>query len=503
MGRRFAFGQLVFDGDNGALFANGVRTPLGSKATALLGTLLEAEGRTVSKSDLLDAAWANNVVEESNLTVQVSALRKLLFELSGDGWIETVPRVGYRLVAHFAPLPAADALQDVPRSSIAVLPFANLGRDPEQQAFVDGLTEDLITDLSRNSGLLVIARHTVFSLRQQVSDYRAVSAELGVRYILEGSARRADGRVRVNVELIDGIDGSQQWADRIDCQLHDVFSLQDTLSSKIIEALLVHLTTSPLRKRPNNIPAYDMCLRARKLTFTATGSPEAVRENVTLLKQCISLDPSYAEAYRLLAFNLWSWSLWADTIEHRVSQQNASVEMARAALVRDPNDSDSHWVYGLILAYCGKWPDAEREFAAALDLNPNNADAWAVKADLAVLSGAAARALEFLKQAFRLNPHPPAWYFWELGFAQYAAGHYEAAISTLTQESTYRSVSRRILAASLAQQGRLEEAHREGELYLSSNPTFTICGWSSTHPFRHKNTLARFIEGYRKAGLPE
>ena len=177
--------------------------------------------------------------------------------------------------------------------------------------------------------------------------------------------------------------------------------------------------------------------------------------------------------------------------------------MAEKAVALDPNDAGNRWVLGYLVAYERRWTESDAEFAAALDLDPNHADAWAIIADISVFRGQPTAAIEQVQKALRLNPHPAAWYYWMLGHAQYAARQYESAVVTLRHEATYRTVSRRVLAASLAQLGRPEEARQEAALFMASNPSFTISHWAATQPSRDEATLAHFVEGFRKAGLPE
>lgn len=180
-----------------------------------------------------------------------------------------------------------------------------------------------------------------------------------------------------------------------------------------------------------------------------------------------------------------------------------SIEMAEAAVVLGPNEAGNHWVLGHILVYEWRWLEAEAEFARALELDPNDADAWAMLSDKTVLSGRSTEAIEQIQKALRLNPHSPGWYWWVLGQAEYAARQYGSAVDTLRKEETYRTVSRRILAASLAQLGQIPEALREAELFMVSNPRFTISHWAAAQPFRDEATRDHFVDGYRKAGLPE
>lgn len=391
------------------------------------------------------------------------------------------------------PLPA--------RPSIAVLPFTNLSGEGEYDVFADGLTEDLITDLSRNAGLFVIARHSIFAYKGKSADVRLIARELGVRYLVEGSARRAAGRVRINVQLIDAVGGDHLWAERFDRNLEDIFGVQDEVTDKIVEALVGRLAGSPSRNRPKSLEAYDLCVRGRSLISAFNSSPEALREAEILLNQAVSIDCEYAEAFRWLAFVYWQ--LWAQSIEPTEKNRSRALELARKALALDKNDAAGHWFVGYLLAYEKRWPESDEEFAAAFTLEPNNADALAICSEFAAFAGRASEAIDLIQRALRLNPHPAGWYYWQLGLAHYAACQYEEAIKILRMEAIYRSPSRRILAASLAQLGRRDEAMREAALFMAMTPKFTITHWAAAQPARDMETLQRFIEGYRKAGLPD
>jgi tetratricopeptide (TPR) repeat protein len=239
-------------------------------------------------------------------------------------------------------------------------------------------------------------------------------------------------------------------------------------------------------------------VRARKLM---DDSPQTAREAHLMLTRAVSLDPGYAEAYRWLAMNHWMG--WVHSGGPTESSRSVALELARKAVAIDPNDAGCHWVLGYLLAYERSFAEADAEFAKAIELDPNEADAWAALSDIAVLAGRVEEGLEHIRKAFRLNPFPASWYYLTLGQAQYAAGDYEAAVETLRRDETYRTSSRRFLAASLAQLGRLDEAHAEVELFLVGNPDFTTRHWAATEPFRDAATLEHFVDGYRKAGLPE
>ncbi|MGO7447044.1 adenylate/guanylate cyclase domain-containing protein [Rhizobium ruizarguesonis] len=382
--------------------------------------------------------------------------------------------------------------------SIAVLPFTNMSGDEADAPFVDGLTEDLITDLSRTAGLFVIARNSVYCYKGKPVDVRLVAQELGVRYVLEGSARRAMGRVRINAQLIDALGGQHLWADRFDRTVEDVFELQDEVNAKIVEALVGRLTIPKQRNRPKNLEAYDLCVRARLLTEE---SPQTEREAYMLLQRAVKLEPSYAEALGLLAYN--RWLAWTHFGEPEDPNRRMAVAFAQKAVDLDPNDAGCRYVLGTIVAYERRWEESEAAFAKALELDPNHADTWAAMSDMSVLDGRVADGLAQIEKALRLNPHPTCWYLCHLGQAQYAARDYEAAAATLRREDTYRTNSRKFLAATLAQLGHLEEARREAELFLIAHPHFTIGHWLSSQPLRDASVRDHFVDGFRKAGLPE
>jgi len=504
-GSRLAFGPFMLDPDAGTLLRNDVPVAIGYRGLKLLVALVGRAGEILSKAELMDAAWPDTAVEEGNLTVQIALLRKLLGpsgergEGSGE-WITTVPRVGYRFAATVEKRGEAkpNALPLPDRPSIAVLPFVNVGNDPAQESFADGLTEDLITDLSRTAGLFVIARNSAFAYKGKAMDVREIARDLGVRYLLEGSARRAAGSVRINAQLVDAVSGDHLWAERFDRSLEDIFAVQDEVTGKIVEALLGRLGAPSPRNRPKNIEAYDLCVRARRLM---DDTPQAAREAHLMLTRAVSLDPDYAEAYRWLAMNHWMG--WVHSGGPTQDTRGIALDLARKAVALDPNDAGCRWILAYLLAYERSFDAADAEFAKAIQLDPNEADTFAALSDITILAGQVGEGLDHIRKAFRLNPFPASWYYLTLGQAQYAAGDYGAAIETLRRDETYRTSSRRFLAASLAQLGRLDEARAEVALFLIGNPDFSTRHWAATEPFRDAATLEHFVDGFRKAGLPE
>ena len=500
--RRFVFGTFVLDGAEGTLRDRGAPVEVGGKGLALLEALLEADGKTLTKSALMDAAWPKTAVEESNPTVQVAALRKCLGQTPDGGeWIITVPRLGYRF-ARPRRLEGGDAsTRDglAGKTAIAVLPFSNLSSDPEQEYFADGLSEDLITDLSKVPGFTVIARNSSFAYKGRQLDVRTVAAELGVRYIIEGSVRRAGGRVRINAEIIEATNHSHVWADRFDRDLADIFALQDEIVGKIVHAIIGAIPSGRpvVSQRAKSLDAYDLFVRGRALVSQWSESNRAGRE---LLQGAIAIEPGFAEAHAWLAYSHhFAWLLRDESPNlHRPLARLAS--QRAVALGRD--NADAHWSRGLVLAYDSRLSEGIVECETALEINPNHADAWIALADLRVLDGRPVEGVDCAKNAFRLNPYPPPAYRWYSSFALYAAGKYEDVVETLQHEEMHGKASQRILAASLAQLGRMAEARAETQRFLTAHPGFTIAGWESIHPFRNAEDRRHFVDGYLKAELP-
>jgi TolB-like protein len=505
-GRRYRFGSFVLETARGVLFHHGSPIAISNRGLALLQALMKAKGDVLTKSALMDAVWPNTIVEESNLTVQIAALRKFLGPPPGGGeWIATIARVGYRFIG--ASLVDGDETSEADaqtiagpsqKPSIAVLPFINLSSDPEQEYFVAGLTEDLITDLSKVPGLLVIARNSSFAYRGNPVDVRVIARELGVHYIVEGSVRRAASRVRINAELVDATDNSHVWADRFDRDLSDIFGLQDEVVGMIMKALsgAVPSLDSVGARRATNLEAYDAFVRGRVLV---TQLPEGNRASRPLLERSIELDPNFADAHAWLAMShVVAWLYYGEAIELHRPLARASAERA---VVLDATNATAHTLLAYVLMFDGKLDQGASELATALRLNPNHADAWTFLGELHVIDGKPLEGIEDVRRALRLNPYPPGYYYWIQGFAQYSARLYEEAVETLRRPETYRTGSRRLLAASLAQLGRTEEAKIEAEQFIASNPHFSIAQWAGTQPFRHKPDLQHFIDGYLKAGL--
>jgi tetratricopeptide (TPR) repeat protein len=346
----------------------------------------------------------------------------------------------------------------------------------------------------------VIARNSSFAYKGKNLDVRTVAAELGVRYIIEGSVRRSSGRVRINAEIIDASDHSHVWADRFDRDLSDIFALQDEIVGRIIHALVGAIPSGRpgISNRAKSLDSYDLFVRGRALVSQWSESNIVGRE---LLQGSVAIEPDFAEAHAWLAYSHhFAWQLQG---EPAVVHQPIARKASERAVELDPSNADAHWCRGLVLSYDQQLDKGVTECEAALALNANHADAWIALADLRVLEGRTADAIESAKTAFFLNPYPPPAYHWNYGFVLYAAGQYEEAVRTLRREEMRGKGSQRLLAASLAQLGRVDEAMAEARRFLMSYPEFTASRWGKIHPFRFARDRDHFIEGYLKAGLPK
>src|SRR5262249_31962629 len=303
------------------------------------------------------------------------------------------------------------------KPSLAVLPFTNLSADPEQEYFSDGLTEDLITTLSKLAELFVIARHSVFTYKRKAVTVEQVGRELGVRYVVEGSVRKAGKRVRITAQLIDATTGGHLWAERYDRELTDIFTLQDELTQKIVLALSVTLSPEEqarFRRAPTaNLEAYEAYLRG--VAYVGHMTPEANAQARQLFTRAIELDPQYAAAYAELGFAswlawIWQWSPDPQTLER-------AFDMAQRAVTLDASLAVAH----RILSYFYLWRDRQHEQAVAaaeraLAFDPNDSSNYLMLAEVLNFAGRPEQALELLEQALRLNPHYPPVYAMELGF---------------------------------------------------------------------------------------
>ena len=502
----YRFGTFVLDADTGALLSGGEPSLLGQRGAALLRLLLERATSPVSKDALIEAAWPGLAVEDSNLTVQIAAIRRVLEQGGGGRWIETLPRRGYRYVG--PPITRADAIPatlTVPeRPSIAVLPFEQSG---ETAWFADGIVDDIITGLSRIRWLFVIARSSSFVWRGRAADVKQVGRDLGVRYVLQGSVRRAEDRVRINAQLADATSGAQIWAERYDRTTGDLFAVQDEIALAVIGAIEPSLRRAEAerihRKRPDSLDAYELVLRAQ--ADVDSGMHERSTAALPLLKRALDLDPAYALAHGLVAIAYHNLFLRTGLKEEN---RLAAVRHAHKAMEHGRDDARALTCAGFSLGMDAHDRQAAFvAFEAALALSPSTALAWILGSVVAAWAGDAERAIDWSERGMRLSPFDP-WAFaaydaQALGhfhrdrFAEAAAAAYKSNLANPAHSITWVQ-----LAASLAALGRVEEARSAASRVLELQPTFRIAGQFAGVACAPELAL-KLGKTLRAAGLPE
>ena len=393
------------------------------------------------------------------------------------------------------------------RPSIAVLPFTNMSSDPEQEYFADGMTEDLITDISRISGLKVIARHSTFSYKGQNLDVRDVGRELGASHVIEGSVRKAGNTVRITIQLIDASDGQHVWAERYDRELRDVFAIQDNVIGEIITALALKLTPEEEKRvtkhGTENLAAYDLFMRGRKQE--SYFNKESFIEAQGYYEQAVALDSNYAEAWARLA-QIHAMNGQFGWVKDIAAADQRALKLVEKSIELDPDIPFIRYSYSRILARdsIGQQKRAIEEAKAAIELDPNYADAHAYLGQLYILTGQAEKTIEPITTAMGINPNFPFWYHYTHGFAYFFMGEYEIAAENI-EKAVERNPNvffvRTAYAASLAMAGRLDDAEWQiDELYgLGFNKTLEE--FISETPVQHPAYRSLYREGLEKAGL--
>ena len=393
--------------------------------------------------------------------------------------------------------------------SIAVLPFNNMSGDPEQEYFSDGITEDIITDLSKVAGLMVIARNSSFGYKGKSPDIRIVGRELGVRTVLEGSIRRAGGRVRITAQLIDAATGGHVWADRFDRDLTDIFAVQDEVTQQIVEALKVKLTPSEEARITNtptrSLEAHDLFLKARELIQASSVDRTTFEQSVQLFERAISLDPGYAQAHAGLAFAyLFDYSnRWTGDPD---GSMRRAYELATKAIALDPNDPYGYAVASISARHLNDDQRAQSAIDRALALNPNYALALNIRGAGAAFSGHPEAAIPDIERAMRLDPGFSQQYLHYLGLAHLMLGNYETAATIFRERILLfpqTDVSRGMLAAALGHLGRVDQARQVWDDMKKANPTFSFFDHLSRIPIRNPADVERIASGPAKAGLQD
>ena len=391
------------------------------------------------------------------------------------------------------------------RPSVAVLPFTNMSDDKEQEYFSDGITEDIITDLSKVSGLFVIAQNSVFAYKGKSPDLKQVANDLGVRHVLEGSVRKVGERVRITAQLIDGKSGGHEWAERYDRDLQDIFEVQDEVTAKIVAALNVQLTDEErerlTRKDTENLEAYDCLLRGKEhyLRFTRTENIEARRQ----YEQAIALDLNYAVAYAELARVCIQARNhgWSDAPEELLAE---AFDNAKKATELDSNLAQAHIVLGFLHMWNKEHGLAIAEADRGLALDPNNADGQMYMAIILSFAGRPQESVGWVEKAIRLSPGAQFWYYFALGTACLTMQRYDDAVAAykLALGSNPNFIfSHLCLAASYGHLGRNEASGELAEC-LRLNPDLNVAWVKEVVPYKDAATLEQFVDGLHKAGLP-
>ncbi len=403
--------------------------------------------------------------------------------------------------------PQAAGSPPVPhKPSIAVLPFTNMSGDAEQEYFSDGMTEDLITDLSKVSGLFVIARNSSFAYKGRSVKVQEIGRDLGVRFVLEGGIRKAGNRVRITAQLIDAGSGGHLWAERFDRDLTDIFSTQDEVVEKIVGALAVTLTKGEAqrlrRHGTGNVEAYESWLRARELL--ARGTRDSVVQARAMHRRAIEIDPNFAAPHAGLALSAIS-DYASDWALDPAQALDEAERWARRAVELDDQEPVSHMALGSVLLWRRDHDGALAEFRRMIALDPNFAQGYAATGLALMYAGQAAEALEPFAMAMRLDPHHPAMVLHFLAQANFSLGQYETAAQQLVERIARNpgtDASRMLLASCYGHLGRVEEARSAWAELLKVNPEFSLMQRARVLPYKDAGDFQRIADGLAKAGLP-
>jgi TolB-like protein len=527
---QFVFADYVLDPGRRELMRGAEAVPIGPQVFDLLLHLLRNREHVVSKDDLLQAVWGGRIVSESTLTSHINAVRKAIGDSGGEQrLVRTIARKGFRFVgevteaashadghAVLEPAPAqadgmpAPALALPDKPSIVVLPFLNLSGDPAQDYFTDGMVEDIILALSRIGWLFVIARNSSFTYRARAVDVKQVGRELGVRYVLEGSVRRADQRVRITGQLIDATTGANIWAERFESILDDIFELQDEIAASVVGAIAPQLERAEIgrakRKPTESLDAYDYYLRG--MEHFHHGTREGMSGALPLFGKAIELDPEFASAYAMAAACLF-WRKLNGWMADPAAEAAEGARLALLAIELGKDDAVALARGGH--AYALLTRDLDGGLAMidrAQVINPNLAPAWFLGGFVRIWRGEPDDAIEHLAHAMRLSPLDSEMYRMNGGMAHahLFARRFDEAVhwaeKAIAEVPTFLFMHV-LLAASHALAGRAGEARRAMRQLRALDPALRLSHLGDWLPIRRPRDLATFTDGLRAAGLPE
>nr|WP_249815167.1 MULTISPECIES: winged helix-turn-helix domain-containing protein [unclassified Bradyrhizobium] len=499
------------------LTCGGAAVPLQPQVFDLLLYLVAQRARVVSKDDLIRQIWSDRIVSDSALNSRINAARKALGD---DGatqrLIKTIPRKGFRFVgkvreemaaslvpAEARPAPARAAAD---RPGIAVLAFENMSGDPAQEYFGGGISEDILTALSKQRWFMVIARNSSFTYKGRAVHIRQIAEELGVRYIVEGSVRKADNRVRITAQLNDATSGSHLWAERYDRELIDVFAVQDEITNAIAAAIepQIHAAKNfrSHRKPPSSLDAWDLVMRALSHYWRVTRHDHLAAQ--ALLERAIAIDPAYGQARSVLAAShMFGVHLgWAD-----LATTAPVAEAAALAAVRcDHEDAWAHAALGSVCFSTRRLADALSEFEQALALNPNFSLAQGYYALALSYAGRPKDSFEAAQKAIRLSPRDPslAIYHGIAGYARFTERHYDEAIALAREAIRHRgdlTGAYRVLAVSAGMTNDRALAGMALQELRRTQPGISLHWIATQLPWANEADREHYLEGFRRAGL--
>jgi adenylate cyclase len=488
---------------------------LGSRALEILRVLVERPGELVSRAEIITAVWPGTAVEDSNLNVQIAALRRVLDEgRTEQSCIQTIPGRGYRFTAPVT-RGAADAWAPPPsgppprpdKPSLAVMPFQNMGSDPEQEYFADGIAEDVITALSRYPSLFVIARNSSFTYKDRAVGVKQIGRELGVRYVLEGSLRKAGNHIRVTAQLVEAESSKHVWAERYDHDLADIFAVQDEITEAVTIAIAPAIADAEqqraMRKPPGSLDAWAAYQRGLWHLGKFAREDNALAEK--FFREAIDLDPTFAGGYRGAGYAEFQATMSGFQKRSLPEAQSSAEALARRAVGLDGADAEARTFLGEMLLYRGDHEGALAEAERALAMTPNLAGAHGWRGAALIFSGLPKEGIAAVQTSIRLDPRDPflALRLNHLAVGLYLSHEYEAAIEVARQgirsnpdfPSTYRWV-----AAALGQLGRLEAAEAALEKAIAVAPASFDAFVRRRVPWHRPDDYAHMLEGLRKAG---
>ena len=442
---------------------------------------------------------------------QIKNKLKLSYDYLGEHEVKNIkePVQVYKVLLETdLPAPLVDEQLELPdKPSIAVLPFDNMSGNPSQEYFSDGLTEQIINGLCKVSNLFVIARNTSFAYKGKGISIKQIAHELGVRYILEGSVQRAEDRVRITAQLIDSTSDYHVWSENYDRNLTDIFALQDEIALNIMYAMQIKLTSGEQARLwagdTKNIQAFDKQMRGFECLYNLNEKDNNQARN--FFKEAINIDKTSAMPYAMLGFTHILDFYFGWTRSPLQSFEEAEKNAEKALLLNNSLDL-AHLILGWIYLLKRKHEEAIKEVELAVELNPNGAEVHAHLAVMHIYSDETELAMQLLKRAFRLNPIPPSYYYDFMAMAHMKNGKYEKAIEL--SKKGLRDNPDEIgiyltLAASYSALNRIEEAHNTVDEILRINPNFSLEYYSKTLPYKNQETLDKYVQALRKAGLPE